>query len=218
MMVSLRRTVGGRRFPRLYAAASLKRAKGFRISHDWRERFPRLYAAASLKRRPCSWAPRPPVEISAALCRGLIEAAATAASSDSANGGFPRLYAAASLKHARAERVVRCGARFPRLYAAASLKLVMLAWRYWPGRGFPRLYAAASLKLRWMPGLEHRLGGGFPRLYAAASLKRPPPPGTSLARRGISAALCRGLIEASRALSPPPIWDRDFRGFMPRPH
>ena len=85
---------------------------------------------------------------------------------------------------------------FPRLYAAASLKLVGLGRDRLPPRRFPRLYAAASLKL------VGRLGGrrarrGFPRLYAAASLK--PHRGEAVPRAGceFSAALCRGLIEAS---------------------
>ena len=61
-------------------------------------------------------------------------------------------------------------------------------------------------------------GMGFPRLYAAASLKQ----GVDLAvLNGISvfsAALCRGLIEATpaRELLYPTIGV--FRGFMPRPH
>ena len=84
-------------FPRLYAAASLKRqlltaAFGLAIGG-----FPRLYAAASLK-------PRGARGVRAVLF------------------GFPRLYAAASLKPARADdRDVALGG-FPRLYAAASLK------------------------------------------------------------------------------------------------
>ena len=36
--------------------------------------FPRLYAAASLKREPSGPEGHPPVAFSAALCRGLIEA------------------------------------------------------------------------------------------------------------------------------------------------
>ena len=60
------------RFPRLYAAASLKRrcSRGCVMN---RPRFPRLYAAASLKRDD-------------GLDQGIFV------------GGFPRLYAAASLK------------------------------------------------------------------------------------------------------------------------
>ena len=64
-------------------------------------RFPRLYAAASLKparsRRtvPCLRV------FSAALCRGLIEASRAAGMIRRHVGRFPRLYAAASLKRSR---------------------------------------------------------------------------------------------------------------------
>ena len=44
-----------------------------------------------------------------------------------------------------------------------------------------------------MPILPER----FPRLYAAASLKLPDPVDDRVERRRFSAALCRGLIEAS---------------------
>ena len=61
--------------------------------------FPRLYAAASLK--PVATAPAlsPPSPFSAALCRGLIEAARSRGIVMPARARFPRLYAAASLKH-----------------------------------------------------------------------------------------------------------------------
>ena len=60
---------------------------------------------------------------SAALCRGLIEAAAARPRATTATGSFPRLYAAASLKLGDLDgRPVRHPPRFPRLYAAASLK------------------------------------------------------------------------------------------------
>ena len=62
----------GRRFPRLYAAASLKPQLDRKLAEP-RLRFPRLYAAASLK----------PDDLDGG--HHLI-------------GGFPRLYAAASLK------------------------------------------------------------------------------------------------------------------------
>ena len=101
LLVSFKRPMG---FPRLYAAASLKRAHrgalfsvpcrfsaalcrglieartGSRRSTTTRACFPRLYAAASLKPlRPVHLRPAFP-EFSAALCRGLIEAAANEAS------------------------------------------------------------------------------------------------------------------------------------------
>ena len=62
------------RFPRLYAAASLKRPHGGRARRHLRG-FPRLYAAASLKRDLLLEAAQPEAAFSAALCRGLIEAA-----------------------------------------------------------------------------------------------------------------------------------------------
>ena len=109
------------RFPRLYAAASLKQAvqdAGARAL----ERFPRLYAAASLKLY------RQTARLTAPL-------------------GFPRLYAAASLKPSVSKRLrLRYGVRFPRLYAAASLKLALQERLVVAGGRFPRLYAAASLK------------------------------------------------------------------------
>ena len=62
---------------------------------------------------------------------------------------------------------------------------------------FPRLYAAASLKRGAQPALRLGLPGGFPRLYAAASLKLGAfTPGRHV-DEWFSAALCRGLIEAS---------------------
>ena len=87
----------GEGFPRLYAAASLKRGPG---TADGKTvlRFPRLYAAASLKRRR-----QQPLQVhsypfSAALCRGLIEAIISIFRRELIAIGFPRLYAAASLK------------------------------------------------------------------------------------------------------------------------
>ena len=68
-------------FPRLYAAASLKRTIprcGLPVCACGRLAFPRLYAAASLK---LAWYPMDAsatdalrLPFSAALCRGLIEA------------------------------------------------------------------------------------------------------------------------------------------------
>ena len=63
-----------KRFPRLYAAASLKRAVRQRADAGAGRGFPRLYAAASLKP---SFGENKLYKIeafSAALCRGLIEA------------------------------------------------------------------------------------------------------------------------------------------------
>ena len=107
---------------------------------------------------------------SVALCRGLIEADATAGIARSARCGFPRLYAAASLKpelRRGHERDLLDG--FPRLYAAASLKLGRYAdGRPRAGRGFPRLYAAASLKHCRVRG-----DGGRHLLVFRGSMPRP---------------------------------------------
>ena len=108
-------------FPRLYAAASLKPAIEAKVS-DLSIGFPRLYAAASLK------PPRTPapasgqIAFSAALCRGLIEAAGLKVRIVWRDLGFPRLYAAASLKLLRVAHHALGALCFPRLYAAASLK------------------------------------------------------------------------------------------------
>ena len=64
-------------FPRLYAAASLKRRAVSRETRKIRG-FPRLYAAASLKLRIDLREVRAHGAFSAALCRGLIEARALA--------------------------------------------------------------------------------------------------------------------------------------------
>ena len=61
------------RFPRLYAAASLKLCLRL-VDVSLRDGFPRLYAAASLKHRLLARADEQLDVFSAALCRGLIEA------------------------------------------------------------------------------------------------------------------------------------------------
>ena len=104
--------VAHRRFPRLYAAASLKRAhppgrRTFRHPFSaalcrglieaglrWpdqgenRLRFPRLYAAASLKRLFQGSRGAARRGFSAALCRGLIEARCTSVAASHAVGVF----------------------------------------------------------------------------------------------------------------------------------
>ena len=60
--------------------------------------FPRLYAAASLKRGLRMINRKGELLFSAALCRGLIEAMLISASVSNSESRFPRLYAAASLK------------------------------------------------------------------------------------------------------------------------
>ena len=62
------------RFPRLYAAASLKHLVELGARDERRGGFPRLYAAASLKREIHERAMVAAWWFSAALCRGLIEA------------------------------------------------------------------------------------------------------------------------------------------------
>ena len=106
---------------------------------------------------------------------------------------------------------------FPRLYAAASLKLHVRQQLSLVAHGFPRLYAAASLKPR-LAEQEVRARARFPRLYAAASLKPCETPRTGRKRAPFSAALCRGLIEASRPHRLKAGIGVVFRGFMPRPH
>ena len=60
--------------------------------------FPRLYAAASLKRATWGVPGRSKELFSAALCRGLIEARLKSSQCQALSARFPRLYAAASLK------------------------------------------------------------------------------------------------------------------------
>ena len=66
---------------------------------------------------------------SAALCRGLIEAAAYSDAMGVVPAGIPRLYAAASLKQEGFEALLLRLGRIPRLYAAASLKLPLVRER-----------------------------------------------------------------------------------------
>ena len=61
-------------------------------------RFPRLYAAASLKPGKSPARDGPAGMLSAALCRGLIEATPPKGHSQWQIASFPRLYAAASLR------------------------------------------------------------------------------------------------------------------------
>ena len=141
--------------------------------------WPRAFSAALcrglIEARRWMIGTRPDDPFSAALCRGLIEARMRTAASSASTRSFPRLYAAASLKPGLWTDCGKTRApRFPRLYAAASLKPVRMLFVRPPPPGFPRLYAAASLKLA--DGLDH-----------AVELER------------FSAALCRGLIEASES-------------------
>ena len=94
----------GVRFPRLYAAASLKRedGQGPAVADAG---FPRLYAAASLKHLGRHHPADLGNGFSAALCRGLIEATGRPGWPGSVDRRFPRLYAAASLKHSIQSRL-----------------------------------------------------------------------------------------------------------------
>ena len=204
-------------FPRLHAAASLKRVP-HRPFADQVRGFPRLHAAASLKPpRPCRCPPcactfsaatcrglieatlrcRGPrdgsARFSAATCRGLIEASSLGRSRLEIDS-FPRLHAAASLKRSEERDVIS----YVRVFSAATCRGLIEAGATGPGcrspaRGFPRLHAAASLK----HGHSNRFRAG----------------------RGLfSAATCRGLIEARCSRRVPDLHRGVFRGYMPRPH
>ena len=204
---------------------------------------PRLYAAASLKPLNTIYFYDTPNAYSAALCRGLIEACGSPRFTMPGLSGIPRLYAAASLKRARGGR--RAHGRAP--YSAALCRGLIEApkmTRIARARlRIPRLYAAASLKPAGHRARPEQVVGGIPRLYAAASLKPTRVADRREKARRYSAALCRGLIEATwwrRAPRPgsrriPRLYaaaslkrlgflTRDqllpqvFRGSMPRPH
>ena len=110
------------RFPRLYAAASLKHQPAGGVGMQI-ESFPRLYAAASLKPSEVRINGFVFASFSAALCRGLIEAV----SRRGALPDCPRTFSAALCRglieaRRRSTPATPRSARFPRLYAAASLK------------------------------------------------------------------------------------------------
>ena len=115
--------------------------------------------------------------------------------------------------------MARCSIGIPRLYAAASLKRRLRCAAGRPQLRIPRLYAAASLKRAVM--VYYSISSGW---YSAAlcrglieaSTRWPP---TALATTPkYSAALCRGLIEASGRKAPVHPRVGVFRGSMPRPH
>ena len=163
---------------------------------------------------------------SAALCRGLIEADAA--------GRWRRVDGMTSYSAALCRGLIE-----------ASRVRTMVRLR---NQCIPRLYAAASLKHRGAGATPAiRSDGSIPRLYAAASLKQIEAlVGPSDAQPSYSAALCRGLIEASHvrrtchrpgASGIPRLYaaaslkqdvtsatvhrqglEQVFRGFMPRPH
>ena len=193
MILASTRGYSVRCFPRLYAAASLKQrphGAGVRAGAEFSAALCRglIEAAVVAARRVAS------LPFSAALCRGLIEAAGTAPPRARGRASFPRLYAAASLK----QQCSRTPRRSHPWFSAALCRGLIEAgsfarYSFSRASGFPRLYAAASLKQSSLsPIAVPRCC--FPRLYAAASLKPPP---ASTART------------SPRAV---------FRGFMPRPH
>ena len=180
--------------------------------------FPRLYAAASLKRRERLAGPALRGGFSAALCRGLIEALIIYSLSPKWCCSFPRLYAAASLKH----DLPRVQQAFHRRFSAALCRGLIEAAIGRDRRGGPAAFSAAlcrGLIEAQRLALEHRLRPGrFPRLYAAASLKRDARVVLDLVFHPFSAALCRGLIEARLLVVQRRYRYCVFRGFMPRPH
>ena len=134
-------------------------------------RFPRLYAAASLKRGLRVVIGRSSQPISAALCRGLIEAPDTTPHGASA----PRISAALCRGLIEAGAPARRGHRLTLISAALCRGLIEATH-----------YGYRDTRYNWR----------FPRLYAAASLKHMEIT-TRIRHEGrISAALCRGLIEA----------------------
>ena len=158
--------------------------------------FPRLYAAASLK-LPRRRARRAAVQrFSAALCRGLIEAASRAIG-ETAIAAFSAALCRGLIEatHSALPDFARPPG-FPRLYAAASLKHDFASV---DGLGTAEFSAALCRGLieaderRAQPSQPR---ARFPRLYAAASLKRVAPTPRARSLPTFSAALCRGLIEA----------------------
>ena len=111
-----------RRFPRLYAAASLKPPGAAAPRRGHRRGFPRLYAAASLKLPGAGAHGGAAREFSAALCRGLIEACRPDARPVH-TGRFSAALCRGLIEAASVPRSPNTGpSSFPRLYAAASLK------------------------------------------------------------------------------------------------
>ncbi len=184
--------------------------------------YPRRNAAASLKRRLASAAEQSCEALSAAKCRGLIEARAPTASLPPR----PRLSAAKcrGLIEARAARcLARTMPRYPRRNAAASLKLgdrdkdhsgrerlsaakcrglIEAVRRVEAGRTLTELSAAKCRGLIEAVVESIALSSvplGYPRRNAAASLKLKRLRGVRAVGKELSAAKCRGLIEAASA-------------------
>ena len=182
-------------FPRLYAAASLKRRAIF-LFREWRPRFSAALCRGLIEASFARGMTRRPEVFSAALCRGLIEAARAGMFTCLRANGFPRLYAAASLKHPPALDVE--GRQAP--FSAALCRGLIEARTRASGDICCAPFSAAlcrGLIEAMCPGGRHpHPRRRFPRLYAAASLKPGLPACDPGLRAGFSAALCRGLIEA----------------------
>ena len=166
-----------------------------RAAHD--PRFPRLYAAASLKHTGGQQGGGIGREFSAALCRGLIEARSPIGAAVARLLRFPRLYAAASLK--RTGVTAQQGDK--PWFSAALCRGLIEAIRGSTTTTLASLFSAALcrglIEARSAACSARPARRGFPRLYAAASLK--PVDVLYSARNAwtFSAALCRGLIEAN---------------------
>ena len=111
---------------------------------------------------------------------------------------FPRLYVAASLKlQVARDHRLRHG-EFSAALCRGLIEAVLSLTIAPIGRKcFPRLYVAASLKLHLPLRRQLAAPERFPRLYVAASLKRDGEQRRAHRDREFSAALCRGLIEAT---------------------
>ena len=114
-----------RRFPRRFAAASLKRASGRSCCSCQR-----WFSAAIRRGLIEAWSPRAchvaRAGFSAAIRRGLIEAGTSGRLPNGRTCCFQRRFAAASLKRLVELREELGTERFPRRFAAASLKLQIL--------------------------------------------------------------------------------------------
>ena len=136
-------------------------------------------------------------KISAAIRRGLIEARIDPQYLLQVCSKFPRPFAAASLKHATVRDDIQDSVDI-----SAAIRRGLIEARGAPTLSrrrappFPRPFAAASLKRRIARG-RWWWRRSFPRPFAAASLKRQRARRRSSAASRISAAIRRGLIEAS---------------------
>ena len=187
--------------------------------------FPRLYAAASLKRFTVALTDESLERFSAALCCGLIEAFShcmTRLISCAVFRGF-MLRPHCSIKSCGSPSMTSQG--FPRLYAAASLKRPGPWWwsvglepfsaalccgliearyegEFRDGvRQFSAALCCGLIEAHGFAARDSVAPPRFPRLYAAASLKRRWGDACHLQSVAFSAALCCGLIEATPRVS-----------------